>query len=376
MKFWLLKSKEKRIGQVPVSSKLFFIICLSIGFILSSHNTGAAQNIKNEFIEATEREEKLANSIKEITKEIQIVQTELNRANELITTSDFTLEDTAIQQKALNIEIKKLELELTKSAVAGYVNNDDLTTGANKLSVTEQLRAQSLLGKVQKTRAELISELGILRDEGEFLKLSAARAQEIKERNVVIVKEKLKTLKEKEAAQKVLFDGARQRADDLAKEALASAEVDDEIRKLIQERGYSSATIEGALRWPISSPRITSSYGYRRHPISKRNKLHTGIDVCPSSGTCSGSSIKAAGSGTVFFAGWKNGYGNTVIIDHGSKTMTWYAHLSSISINQGQSVQSLQQIGKVGSTGNVTGAHLHFEVRVNNVPKNPKEFIS
>ena len=99
--------------------------------------------------------------------------------------------------------------------------------------------------------------------------------------------------------------------------------------------------------------------------------MHTGIDI----GAPSGAPIVAAAAGTVLVAGWEEGYGNTVVIDHGGGIATLYGHQSSIAVAVGQSVTRGQVIGAVGSTGHSTGPHLHFEVRVNGSPVDPLGYL-
>ncbi len=113
--------------------------------------------------------------------------------------------------------------------------------------------------------------------------------------------------------------------------------------------------------------RVGSGFGMRYHPILKRNRMHTGVDI----GAPSGTPIAAAGAGEVIYAGWRGGYGNTVMIDHGRGRVTLYAHMSAIGVRAGQIVSRGQTIGRVGSTGLSTGPHLHYELRINGTPVNP-----
>lgn len=118
---------------------------------------------------------------------------------------------------------------------------------------------------------------------------------------------------------------------------------------------------------PISGT-ITSRYGSND---SVRTSSHSGIDIAASSGT----SIKAAASGTVTFSGWSGGYGYVVKLDHGNGVVTIYAHCSSLLVSAGETVSQGEVIARVGSTGNSTGPHLHFEVRKNGVTYNPQNYV-
>jgi len=154
--------------------------------------------------------------------------------------------------------------------------------------------------------------------------------------------------------------------------ALAEAEEAESNRIASELSGGGSGEFHGVMAWPVpSSHRVTSPYGPRICPFHGR-ELHPGIDI----GAPSGSPIVAAASGTVIYAGARGSYGNVVMIDHGNGVVTLYAHQRSggIRVRNGQRVAKGQRIGTVGSTGNSTGPHLHFEVRVNGAAKNPRNY--
>ena len=124
------------------------------------------------------------------------------------------------------------------------------------------------------------------------------------------------------------------------------------------------------IRTPVKFSRISSPFDpKRRHPILHTVKAHKGVDYAAPTGT----PVKSTGDGKVVFAGWKNGYGKTVVIKHGRTYSTLYAHLSRFKkgIKRGKHVKQGQVIAYVGHTGRATGPHLHYEFRVNNVHKNP-----
>ncbi len=122
--------------------------------------------------------------------------------------------------------------------------------------------------------------------------------------------------------------------------------------------------------WPVHA-RITSPFGWRFHPVLGYSRMHTGIDL----GVGSGTPVHAAKSGKVIIAGWMGGYGNVVVIDHGGGMSTLYGHNSRLDVSVGQTIEQGQVISHSGSTGLSTGPHLHFEIRVDGNPQDPKKFL-
>jgi murein DD-endopeptidase MepM/ murein hydrolase activator NlpD len=115
--------------------------------------------------------------------------------------------------------------------------------------------------------------------------------------------------------------------------------------------------------YPLLNPApVTSKFGWRTHPLTGKRRFHSGVDI----GAPMGAPVVATGSGTVVSAGWKGGYGKTIVIEHNGVQQTLYGHLSEISVQSGQTIAQGTVIGLVGSTGNSTGPHLHFETRTSN----------
>ena len=126
--------------------------------------------------------------------------------------------------------------------------------------------------------------------------------------------------------------------------------------------------------WPLlnSAGRISSRYGYRRDPINRRVRHHDGTDLAAPHGT----KIRATAYGRVSFSAYDQFFGNLVKVDHGGGLETWYAHMSKRTCAVGDSVDRSSVIGHVGSTGRSTGAHLHYEVRLNGVPVDSEKYLS
>jgi murein DD-endopeptidase MepM/ murein hydrolase activator NlpD len=134
---------------------------------------------------------------------------------------------------------------------------------------------------------------------------------------------------------------------------------------VLRERGFTPSI------WPVDG-KLESGFGVRRNPFGgNSSEFHTGQDIVVPWGT----SVIAGAKGKVSFVGWQNGYGQLVIIDHGGGLTTRYAHLSEFDVEAGQEVGRGEFIGRVGSTGRSTGPHLHYEIRINDEPVDPLQYL-
>lgn len=207
------------------------------------------------------------------------------------------------------------------------------------------------------------------------------------ERQIQMQRHFIQALRQQLQQQRVIYEReaanqrqliARLRSD---RQALASIEAQlthdsAAIQQLIHQRlGYVPRGLpplprSGRLVYPVQAP-LTSPFGWRIHPILGTERFHSGVDFGADFGTL----ISAAEAGTVIFAGWSGGYGQTVILDHGGGMTTLYAHAQRLLVREGQFVQQGQPIAEVGSTGLSTGPHLHFEVRLNGEPTDPLAYL-
>jgi murein DD-endopeptidase MepM/ murein hydrolase activator NlpD len=123
--------------------------------------------------------------------------------------------------------------------------------------------------------------------------------------------------------------------------------------------------------WPVQG-HLIGGFGERQDPFSGEGAYHTGVDISAAQGT----PAHATADGRVQFAGFYYGYGRLVILNHGNKYETYYAHLSHLSVVEGQEIRRGEQVGLVGSSGRSTGPHLHYEVRLGSAPLNPYRFLN
>ena len=135
--------------------------------------------------------------------------------------------------------------------------------------------------------------------------------------------------------------------------------------EILRQRGYTPTI------WPVDG-KLESGFGGRRNPFGGSSyEFHSGQDI----DAPYGAPVIAGADGKVVFAGWQNGYGQLVVIDHGGGLTSRYGHLSHIDVVEGQTIARAEFLGRVGSTGRSTGPHLHYEVRINDEPVNPLQYL-
>ena len=229
---------------------------------------------------------------------------------------------------------------------------EDLVTDRLEATIINMERIEEL----QAVQEELILELeDILQLKYEFM----TQLEEDAYRHQITIRQL------EQADQEVAAQIQRLREEEEARRRAAQAAARRAQRQVVQPSG-------GRMRWPVPGRyEISSGYGNRIHPISRRAEFHTGIDIPAPNGT----NIVAADSGTVIISGRMGGYGNTVVIDHGNGLSTLYGHNSRNLVAVGDWVNRGDVIARVGSTGVSTGPHLHFEVRHNGRHVNPGSYL-
>lgn len=267
-------------------------------------------------------------------------------------------------QGALERRLRSLYMEGEVSYLAVLMQSDDFTDFLNQADY---------LKLILKTDSELVAEVRARKEELDRQKAAAKSTVDKLKALRAERADKVAALARLEAAQRSLVAQVQAQRDRLASsvEELEHLSVDMErkLQRLLIERQQPAATLPrsaGAYIYPVNGP-ITSSFGYRVHPIRGTTRFHSGIDF----GVGYGTPILAADNGVVIHSGWYGGYGNCIIINHGGGYSTLYAHCSQLYLGNGASVRQGQTVATVGSTGMSTGPHLHFEVRHFGTPINP-----
>lgn len=304
------------------------------------------------------------------------------------------------QLREANTRLQRAQLELEQAT-------NQLQRAQNELSQAQKIAGSHLLSAYQRGNAGYLEYLLTAEDMGEMLERlqraeffhaqdraaikalnerravveSIQQAVKVKTNEVAMWKEKVSLFHQRSVAKQfsreaTLKNVASERRDYEAEYATLmrdSAAVTSMLQKMsgttAGKKRYNAQYTGSVSGLPVNG-RISSGFGYRIHPIKKVRRMHTGIDIAAASGT----PIGAAGGGEVIFSGWRGGYGNCVMIDHGKGKTTLYAHMSRIGVSVGKVVARNATIGWVGSTGLSTGPHLHYEVRINGKPVNPLNY--
>jgi murein DD-endopeptidase MepM/ murein hydrolase activator NlpD len=319
--------------------------------------------LEKEQQELTKQQNEEANAIEELEKQIA-------EAKEHLRQTEFALAQATADYNQMN-ELVKTRLQVM------YKNSETtmLDTLLSSGSVVEFYERLHYMQVISENDNKLMQQLEEARLDVELKKQMQEQAKEILEQKLGEREERLQQIKTSRARVEGEISRSKKEIQQLEKEIDKQLEESKRLESKIKTLMTKQKYVGGSMTWPVpSSYRITSSFGMRKHPILRKNKMHTGVDI----GADKGASIVAANSGTVIMAHYdKNGYGNMVVIDHGGGITTLYAHASKLLVKVGDKVKSGQTIAKVGSTGLSTGNHLHFEVRVNGEPKDPmKGYLS
>ena len=254
--------------------------------------------------------------------------------------------------------------------INGQISYVDVLFGAKDFS--DFLTRMDLLKRVIKQDYDLVHEVLTQRDAMRALKEELEKDRAAQEPLEKKAREARLAMEEKIEAQQALIDQMKYDKETIDRKQDESRAASERITRMLQHSGLRNLPVQGsgAMIWPLAGS-ITSDFGWRTHPITGAQRFHSGIDI----GGDYGDTIHAAGAGIVSYAGWISGYGYAVIIDHGGGISTLYGHNQALLVSEGQSVSQGQAIAECGSTGNSTGPHCHFEVRVDGEPVDPMGYL-
>ena len=294
------------------------------------------------------------------------------------------------QTRLANTEARMVHLRTraSEATVRAYVHpgGDTLLEIVRAKDLGEASRRQALLAHVVSSDRDIVDQMRATRQDEQFERENLAKAAELAADRKKAAWEKLAGLEKARNDQVRLKNALDTRIAQVTSEVAALSREEATLSALIRARqlpaestdrpssgasggggggAAADARVSGSgMAWPTNGS-MTSGFGYRW------GSLHAGVDIANGVGT----PIRAAKGGTVILAGWNGGYGNCIVIDHGGGLSTLYGHMSRIRASEGQSVKQGELIGDMGSTGNSTGSHLHFETRLGGNPQDPTRYL-
>lgn len=310
----------------------------------------------------------------DLTKEeIATVEAYIERLQDQI---DVKTTELAAAEEAL--EQKEEEFALTVRTTYEQGDTSYLEVLLNSTSFADLLSRMEIITAIMEDNKKIVAEYTAAKEDIEQKKQELEETQAAQKEYQENLGYKVDELAASEAEQAALAESIQAyKAESEAEYDRIASEMQDVSNQIaaLSAQAAANGSVpmgDGTLIWPTPSCTTNSSaYGWRIHPIYGTRKFHAGEDIPAGYGA----EILAAASGTVITAGWVSGYGNYTVIDHGGGMMTAYGHQSSIAVSVGQTVTQGQVIGYVGSTGNSTGPHLHFEVYINGATVDPKSFF-
>ncbi len=341
------------------------------------------QNKVNQQIKQTQKlMNQVKNEKKSVSKAIEDLDMKLSQAVDELDKVEGLLSKLESQIKVTTLELERAsndassQKELLKKRVRVMYENGNagyMSVILDSASFSDFISRVDFLKKIIDFDMNLLNKMKSHRDSVADKRSQLETEQKEKERlKAQIATKKGEVEVAKQDREKTLKDLTKDLKELERQEDELLAQSNEFTKKIIALQSKNKY-VGGKLGWPSPNYyKITSQYGYRIHPILKKKKLHTGIDIAVPSGT----TIIAANSGTVIYSGYNGGYGNTVIIDHGGKISTLYAHNSKLLVKVGDKVEKGEAITKSGSTGLSSGPHLHFEVRENGQHVDPMKYVT
>jgi len=339
------------------------------------------QQIENEIKEIRKKADALRGEKKTIEAEIQILDSDLRALTLEIEKQEVQKEELNMriaesEQKILDLidEIDKNNELLEERLRAMYINGTGgyLEVILKAENLIDALTRMDMIQLIVKSDVDLLKTINEQKTQVEELKIE----QETRRHELTAIindlsskqYEVLTVSRSKESYMVSLQDNI----DEIIRQEAAMEKQSKKIESDILAAQRAVEYAGGELLYPLPGHyRITSPYGGRIHPITGVWSNHGGTDIAAPNGT----NILSSNDGVVIFAGYHYSYGNYIIVDHGGGIATLYAHCSRLLAYEGQAVSKGDPIALVGSTGESTGNHLHYEVRVNGVRKNPMDYL-
>ncbi len=309
----------------------------------------------------------LNNKIGNTEQQISVISTQVNRAESELNDVEAQLSG---RKELLNKRLRTLYMHGYQNWLIYLFGGKDFTDFVARFETVGRFARidinmiQSLQGQqklIAEKKQEIVQKKQELNNQKELF-------VQLKDQNKQAMDNKLEVTQKKQKELESIQGSRNELEKALDELEQTSKQIEAEIRQYQEKNQTNLGT--GKYIWPVRG-QIVQNFGWRIHPILRKRQFHTGLDIAVESGT----PILAADSGVVIFSGYNGGYGKMLLIDHGSGFSTLYGHASALLVDKGQTVVKGQIVARVGTTGLSTGPHLHFEIRKNGTPVNPRDYL-
>lgn len=313
------------------------------------------------------------NEIKDLTKQLSEKETQIEETQKAL---DEAIEKSERQYAAMKERIRYVYENGNASYIEMILQAKSFADFLNRAELVSQVYAydKNMLNAYQEVKESIAATKTQLENDKATIEKLQSDAQYQKQQLEIVAKAKEKQVNQYNAQITDMEAQIKAYDEEIRQQTEVIRQLEEEVKRQKAANGGAANTKYdgGMFKWPCpSSTRVTSEFGMRPHPIFHVNKMHNGIDI----GASYGADIIAAYGGTVVASTYNSSMGNYIMIDHGSELYTIYMHCSSLLVKSGAKVTAGQVIAKVGSTGNSTGNHLHFGVRLNGSYVSPWNYL-
>lgn len=379
--------KRKRLLSFLVVFALCFGMAGNVNASSISETKKKAEELEEKKKNAEAEKKSISDQLNTLLSEMETMQTTIQKKEEEISEKEDELIQAQVDENDQYESMKKrikymyengnaqfVEILCESKDLSDFLNKSEYISNISEYDRNMLKEFQEIVKKVQKQEKELKAEkqeMETLQDEliekqSSMETLLATKNEEIDSLKKEINENDTK-LKALEEAAKAAEEAARKKA-----EAEAAAKEAAAVSNGSSSAGASVVSGNGMFTHPCPGySRISSTFGYRTAPLAGASTNHKGVDFAAPTGT----PIYAAAGGTITSAGYNGNAGNMIVVNHGNGLQTYYMHCSKIYVSVGTKVSKGQNIGAVGSTGNSTGPHLHFQVMSGGTPVNPMNYL-
>ncbi len=374
------------------SVSLLLVLVLCLGMVQQA-NASEIDETQKKADELEKKKQTAENEKNSLEKQLKAIVAEMDETKAKIDAKETEIgekEDELIQAKvnendqyeSMKKRIKYMyengnaqfiEILCESKSIGEFLNNAEYITTISEYDRNMLVEFQKIVKQVEEQEAALkaeYEELEVMQNEliekqenlNDLMESKKAEIESISA-DLGATQEKLKQLKE-------AAEAARRKQEEMAKAAAAAAAA----AKSSSSSSAGAPVVSGNGTFTHPCPGysyISSEFGWRAQPLPGASTNHKGMDFAASTGT----PIYAAAGGTVTTASYSGNAGNLIVINHGNGLQTYYMHCNAMYVSAGQTVSKGQNIGAVGTTGNSTGPHLHFQVMLNGVPTNPRNYL-